>query len=96
MDGYGCNRSDGSEYGQEHDEDEPCGTVCGLGRGLGYPHGVDKGVRDEQDELHGLSITAWIQMVSGVVSGRVCTESEGWDPHLNRERLAGEVAGAYT
>ena len=51
------NRNDGDgsdccEYGDEHDNDEFSRAVCGLGRGLGDSHGVDEGVRDEEEELH--------------------------------------------
>jgi hypothetical protein len=51
---YGNDRDgdDGGEHCGEHDEDEPGGSVCGLRRGLGDAHGVDKCVRDELDELH--------------------------------------------
>jgi len=59
VDGHDCDGDDGSEYGGEHDDDEPGGAVCGLGRGLGDPHGVDKGVRDELDELHDSSMVGW-------------------------------------
>jgi hypothetical protein len=52
VDGDYCDGDDGCKYGSEHDNDEPGGTVCGLGRRLGDTHGVDKGVRDELDELH--------------------------------------------
>ena len=52
MDGYDRDGDDGCEDGREHDDDEPGGAVCGLRRGLGDPHGVDKGVCDELDELH--------------------------------------------
>lgn len=43
---------DGSKDGGEHDDDEPGGAVGCLRRRLGNAHGVDKGVRDELDELH--------------------------------------------
>ena len=56
MDGYDSDGDDGCEYGGEHDDDEPGGAVGGLRRGLGDPHGVDKGVRDETNELHGFLI----------------------------------------
>jgi hypothetical protein len=52
MDGYDGDGDNGCEYGGEHDDDEPGGAVGGLRRRLGDPHGVDKGVRDELDELH--------------------------------------------
>jgi hypothetical protein len=64
MDGYDRDGDDGSKYDGEHDDDEPCGAVCGLRRGLGDPHGVDKGVRDELDELH----------VSSMVNGKIVAE----------------------
>ena len=46
-------RHDCGEDGGQHDEDEPGGAGCGLGRGLGDAHGVDEGVRDEEEKLHG-------------------------------------------
>jgi hypothetical protein len=52
VDGYDRDGADGCKDGGEHDDDEPGGAVGGLWRGLGDPHGVDKGVRDELDELH--------------------------------------------
>jgi hypothetical protein len=52
VDGHDDDGDDGGKYGSEHDDDEPGGAVCGLRRGLGNPHGVDKGVRNELDELH--------------------------------------------
>ena len=42
----------GGEDRTEHEEDEPRGTVCGLRRGLGDAHGVDEGVRDEEEQFH--------------------------------------------
>jgi len=53
MNGQDGDGGDGGNYGGEHDHDEPCGAIRSLGRGLGDPHGVDKGVRNEEDELHG-------------------------------------------
>ena len=52
VDGHDSDGGDGGNHGSEHDEDEPGGAVCGLWGGLGDPHGVDKQIRDEQDELH--------------------------------------------
>ena len=52
MDGDHCDGDDGCKYRSEHDDDEPGGAVGGLWRGLSDPHGVDKGVSDELDELH--------------------------------------------
>ncbi len=45
-------RDDRGEDGRQHDEDEPGGAVSGLGGGLGDAHGIDEGVRDEEEELH--------------------------------------------
>ena len=59
MDGYDRDGGDGDNHGGEHDDDEPCGAVGGLWRGLGDSHGVDKGVRDELDELHISSMVNW-------------------------------------
>jgi hypothetical protein len=47
---------DRGKYGDEHDNDEFSGAVCGLGGGLGDPHGVDEGVRDEEEKLHNTSM----------------------------------------
>ena len=52
MDGHDDDGDDRGKDGGKHDDDEPGGAVGGLGRRLGDPHGVDKGVRDELDELH--------------------------------------------
>jgi hypothetical protein len=62
VDGQNHDGDDGGNDGREQDNDKPGGPVCGLWRGLGDPHGVDEGVRDEQDELH-------------VSSMRVCRDS---------------------
>jgi hypothetical protein len=43
---------DSSRDGGEQGDDEECCALCCLWRGLGDPHGVDEGVRDEQEELH--------------------------------------------
>ena len=84
MDGHNHDGDDGGEDGGEHDDDEPGGAVGGLGRRLGDPHGVDKGVRDELDELHICSMSIGgdssrngsRQDVSGVA------ESDGPGVHL--------------
>jgi hypothetical protein len=52
VDGHGRNRDDKGDNAGEHDDDEPGRAVFGLRRGLGNTHGVDEGVRDEQEELH--------------------------------------------
>ena len=44
--------ADNSRDGGEQGDDEPCGPLCCLWGGLGDPHGVDEGVRDEQEEVH--------------------------------------------
>ena len=59
MDGHYCDGDDGCKDGGEHDDDEPGGAASGLRGGLGGPHGVDKGVRDELDELHVSSMVSW-------------------------------------
>ncbi len=59
VNGYYCDGDDGCKDGGEHDDDEPGGAVGGLWRGLRDPHGVDKGVRDELDELHVSSMVSW-------------------------------------
>ncbi len=52
MNGDDCDGKDGDDDGAEHDEDEPGGSFCGLRGGLGDAHGVDEGVRDEEEKLH--------------------------------------------
>ena len=52
MDSHDCDGDNGCKHSGEHDDNEPGGAVGSLRRGLGDPHGVDKGVRDELDELH--------------------------------------------
>lgn len=52
VDGHERYGGDGGEHDREHDDDEPRCAIGGLGRGLGNPHGVDEGVRDEVQELH--------------------------------------------
>jgi hypothetical protein len=59
VDGYDRDGGDGCKDGREQDDDEPGGAVGGLWRGLGDPHGVDKGVRDELDELHVFPMVSW-------------------------------------
>jgi hypothetical protein len=56
MDSYDCDGGDGGNHGCEHDNDEPGGAICGLWRGLRDAHGVDEGVRNEEDELHVFSM----------------------------------------
>jgi hypothetical protein len=51
-DGQKCNGYNHTEHSREHQEDEPRSPICGLGGGLGDAHGVDEGVRDEEEELH--------------------------------------------
>ena len=46
-------RHDRCDHSGQHDEDEPGSAVSGLGRGLRDAHGVNKGVRDEEEKLHG-------------------------------------------
>ena len=46
-------RHDRCDHSGQHDEDEPGSAVSGLGRGLRDAHGVDEGVRDEEEKLHG-------------------------------------------
>ena len=78
MDGNDRNRDNGREHGSEHDDDEPCSTVCRLGRGLGDPHGVDKGVRYELNELHVFPMV----MVAERWDVSAIAESQGVDVHL--------------
>jgi hypothetical protein len=66
VDGHYCDGDDGCEYGGEHDDDEPGGAVGGLRRGLGDPHGVDKGVCDELDKLHVSSMVSLSEMVAEI------------------------------
>jgi hypothetical protein len=56
MGGHYGNRNDCCKHSGEHDDDEPGGTIGSLRRRLRDSHGVDKGVRDELDELHVFSM----------------------------------------
>jgi hypothetical protein len=56
MGGHYCDRNYRCKDGGEHDDDEPGGTIGSLRRWLRDSHGVDKGVRDELDELHVFSM----------------------------------------
>jgi hypothetical protein len=58
VEGQEGDAGDENHNGREEGDDEPGGTFCGLRRGLGDPHSVDEGVRDEQEEVHILSIPA--------------------------------------
>jgi hypothetical protein len=60
VDGHYRDGDHGRKYDGEHDDDEPGGAVGGLWRGLGDPHGVDKGVGDELDELHVFSMVSMV------------------------------------
>jgi hypothetical protein len=53
MNGHKGDGGDDGEHGGKQDDDEPGGTICGLGRWLGDSHGVDESVRYEKEELHG-------------------------------------------
>ena len=55
---------DDSRDGGEQRDDEPCGALCSFRRGLGDPHGVDEGVRDEQQKLH-LTVQTFDVIVPG-------------------------------
>jgi hypothetical protein len=81
MDGYDRDGGDGDNHGREQDEDEPCGAVGGLWRGLGDPHGVDKGVRNELNEFH------VFPMVNGEIVAEI-TEGGMFLRWLNRKGLA--------
>lgn len=89
MDGYDRDGGDGDKHDREQDDDEPCGAVGSLWRGLGDPHGVDKGVCDELDELHVSSMVNWgdgsRNQCSQDVSARA--ESEGSGVHLLSQDL---------
>ena len=45
--------SDSGDHSKEHDCDEPGGTICSLGRGLGDAEGVDEGICEIEQRLHG-------------------------------------------
>ena len=78
MDGNDRNGDNGREHGSEHDDDEPCSAVCRLGRGLGDPHGIDKSVRDELNELHVFPMV----MVAERWDVSAIAESQGVGVHL--------------
>ena len=52
MDGHECDAGDGNHDGGEQGDDKPGCAFLAFWRGLGDPHGVDEGVRDEQEEVH--------------------------------------------
>jgi hypothetical protein len=52
VDGQECDGGNRRYDAGEQDDDEPRGALCCLRGGLGDPHSVDKGVRDEQEEVH--------------------------------------------
>jgi hypothetical protein len=64
VDGHRRNGDDKGDNAGEHDDDEPGCAVFGLRRGLGDTHGVDEGVRDEQEELH-LTVQRFDVIVAG-------------------------------
>jgi len=64
MDSHGCNGDHKGDNAGEHDDDEPGCAVFGLRRGLGNTHGVDEGVRDEQQKLH-LTVQTFDVIVPG-------------------------------
>jgi hypothetical protein len=64
--GENRDRHDRGKDGGQHNENEPGGAVCGLGRGLGDAHGVDKGVRDEKEKLH-VYLRGPSAMLAGIV-----------------------------
>jgi hypothetical protein len=78
VDGNDRNGDNGREYSSKHDDDEPCSAVCRLGRGLGDSHGIDKGVRDELNELHVFPMV----MVAERRGVSAIAESQGVDVHL--------------
>ena len=78
MDGHECDGDDGCKHGGEHDEDEPGGAICCLRCGLGDAHGVDKGVRDELNELHVFPMV----MVAERWDVSAIAESQGVGVHL--------------
>lgn len=45
---------DGNEDACKHEGDDPGGAHGSRVRGTGDSHGVDKGIRDEEKELHGV------------------------------------------
>ena len=71
VDGHDYDGDDHRKYGTEHDNDEPGGSVCSLRRGLGNPHGVDKGICDELDELHVYSSIEIGRMVAEIDEGEM-------------------------
>jgi hypothetical protein len=87
VDGQGCDGGNKGDNSTEHDDDEPGCAVCGLWRGLSDAHGVDEGVRDEQEEFHRTG-QGFDEMVAGTgaTSSRVA-ESEGLWLHLYNQGL---------
>ena len=52
MNGHSCDGGHQGDNDSEHDDNEPGSAVCGFWRRLGDSHGVDEGVRDEEEEFH--------------------------------------------
>lgn len=71
MDGDSCDGGNEHDNDGEHDDDEPGCTICSLWRGLGDAHGVDEGVRDEQEEFHRAG-QGFDEMVAGTVAALCC------------------------
>jgi hypothetical protein len=101
----GCN---GDQDECQHGDDEPGGTISGLGRRLGDAHGVDEEVGDELERLHRFLMRRCGEMIAKkrvAASGWLgFGESEGWVVHLfivypglcPGRGLAAAMAGAYT
>lgn len=77
---------DGDQDECQHGDDEPGGTISGLGRGLGDAHGVDEEVGDELERIHRFLMRGCGEMIAKkrvAASGWLgFGESEGWVVHL--------------
>jgi hypothetical protein len=71
VDGEECDAANENYHAGKQCENEPGGAFCGLWRGLGDPHGVDEGVRDEQEEVHILWLESSIQGIRSRWFGRL-------------------------
>jgi hypothetical protein len=53
MEGEDGDGGDGDEYTEEHEGDEPGGSICRFWRGLGDSKGVNEDIREVEEKLHG-------------------------------------------
>ncbi len=62
MEGEDGGRSDGDEYAEEHEGDEPGGSIGRFWRGLGDSKGVNEDMGEIEKRLHGFLRKLHLQM----------------------------------